>query len=179
MGHGGIDVDHARQPNVSISSSTSFDPAGPVGIRLSRVPDELFTPTIRERPVDGKRPWRPESIFYPAFFGGPLAAATLGVLNGRRLRIPLGQVLTIGVAGLAAFAGRIVVTGLLEENSSARLAGTITGLLVWLVVLAFQRRPFRAYVYGDGEPASLTAAGFAAFLGCGLLEAIIIFAVVR
>jgi hypothetical protein len=143
------------------------------------VPDELFTPTIRERPVGGKAPWRPESIFYPAFFGGPLAAATLGVLNGRRLGLPVARVLTIGAAGLAAFAARIVVTGALDENSSARLTGTITGVLVWLVVLAFQRRPFRAFVYGDGEPASLTGAGFAAFLGCGLFEAIVIYALVR
>ncbi len=143
------------------------------------MPDELFTPTIRDRPTGGKPPWRPESILYPAFFGGPLAAATLGVLNGRRLALPVGQVLTIGAAGLAAFAARIVVTGMLEENSSARLTGTITGLLVWLVVLAFQRRPFRAFAYGDGEPASLTRAGFAAFIGCGLFEAIIIYTLVR
>ena len=143
------------------------------------MPDDLFTPTIRERPVGGKAPWRPESIFYPAFFGGPLAAATLGVLNGRRLALPVGQVLTVAAAGLAGFAGRIVVTGMLEGNSSARLAGTIAGVLVWLVVLAFQRRPFRAFAYGDGEPASLTAAGFAAFLGCGLFEAIVIYTLVR
>ncbi len=143
------------------------------------MPDELFTPTIRERPVGGKAPWRPQSIFYPAFFGGPLAAATLGVLNGRRLGLPVGQLLTIGAAGLAAIAGRIAVAALLDEKSSIRLTGTIAGVLVWLVVLAFQRGPFRAFAYGDGEPAGLTGAGFAAFLGCGLLEAIVIFALVR
>jgi len=143
------------------------------------VPDELFTPTIRERPVGGKAPWRPQSILYPAFFGGPLAAATLGVLNGRRLALPIGQVLTIGAAGLAGFAARIAITAPLEENSSVRLTGTITGVLVWLVVLAFQRRPFRSYTYGDGEPAGLTGPGFAAFLGCGLFEAVVIYALVR
>lgn len=146
---------------------------------LARVPDELFTPTIRERPVGGRAPWRPQSIFYPAFFGGPLAAATLGVLNGRRLALPTGQLLTIGAAGLAVFAARVAVTGALEQNSSARLAGSIAGVLVWLAVLAFQRRPFRAFTYADGKPAGLTAAGFAAFLGCGFLEAIVIYALVR
>ena len=40
--------------------------------------DELFNPTIRARDTAGKPPWRPDSIFYPAFFGGPIAAATLG-----------------------------------------------------------------------------------------------------
>ena len=143
------------------------------------MPDELFMPTIRERPVGGKAPWRPQSIFYPAFFGGPLAAATLGVLNGRRLALPAGQLLIIAAAGLAAFAARIAVTGSLADNSSARLTGTIAGVLVWLVVLAFQRRPFRAFSYADGTPAGLIGAGFAAFLGCGLFEAIVIYALVR
>jgi hypothetical protein len=143
------------------------------------VPDELFTPTIRERPVGGKAPWRPQSIFYPAFFGGPLAAATLGVLNGRRLALPAGQLLTIGAAGLAGFAARIAVAGSFDQNSNVRLSGTIAGVLVWLVVLAFQRRPFRAFAFADGEPAGLIGAGFAAFLGCGLFEAIVIYTLVR
>jgi hypothetical protein len=144
------------------------------------VPDELFTPTIRERPAGRRAPWRPQSIFYPAFFGGPLAAATLGVLNGRRLALPTGQLLTIGAAGLAAFAARIAAAlFVFGEDSSIRLTGTVMGLVVWLVVLAFQRRPFRAFVYGDGKPAGLTKAGFLAFLGCGLFEAIVIYALVR
>jgi len=143
------------------------------------VPDELFTPTIRERPVGGKAPWRPQSIIYPAFFGGPLAGATLGVLNGRRLGIAPAQQLIIGVAGLVGFAARATVAGLFDGNSVVRLAGNLAGVLVWLVVLAFQRRPFRAFDYADGEPASLVGPGFAAFIGCGLLEALFIYALVR
>ena len=143
------------------------------------MPDELFSPTIREQSAPGKPPWRPESILYPAFFGGPLAAATLGVLNGRRLRLPGRDLILIAVAGLAGFGARLAVSGAVEGNSGVRLAGTITGVLVWLVVLAFQRKPFRLFSYRGGEPASLVGPGFAAFAGCGVLEAILIFALVR
>jgi hypothetical protein len=141
--------------------------------------DELFSPTIRDRPTPGKPPWRPESILYPAFFGGPLAAATLGVLNGRRLALPGVQLLAIAAAGLVAFVARVAVSAAIDGNSGVRFAGTVGGILVWLVVLALQRKPFRAYTYRGGDPASLVGPGFAAFLGCGLLEAILIFALVR
>lgn len=141
--------------------------------------DELFRPTIHERPPPGRPPWRPESILYPGFFGGPLAAATLGVLNGRRLGLRAGPLAAIAAAGVAAFAGRVVAAGLTEGNSGARLGGAVGGILVWLLVLAFQRRPFRAHVYGGGEPARMIGPGFAAAIGCGLLEAIVILALAR
>ena len=141
--------------------------------------DELFRPTIHERPPPGRPPWRPESILYPGFFGGPLAAATLGVLNGRKLGLRAGPLAAIAAAGVAAFAGRVVAAGLTEGNSGARLGGAVGGILVWLLVLAFQRRPFRAHVYGGGEPARMIGPGFAAAIGCGLLEAIVILALAR
>ncbi len=80
---------------------------------------------------------------------------------------------------MAAFAGRVVAAGLTEGNSGARLGGAVGGILVWLLVLAFQRRPFRAHVYGGGEPARMIGPGFAAAIGCGLLEAIVILALAR
>jgi hypothetical protein len=141
--------------------------------------DDLFRPTVRERPVSGKRPWRPESIFYPAFFGGPLAAATLGVLNGRRLRLPSGQLALIAAAGLVAFGIRVALSlWLADGNSGVRLAGSVTGALAWLAVIGLERRPFRAYSYADGEPAGLVGPGFAAAIGLGLVEALIIFLVI-
>ena len=141
--------------------------------------DELFRPTIHGRRPPGRPPWRPESIFYPAFFGGPLAAATLGVLNGRRLGLRAGPLVAIAAAGVAGLAARIVVGALVDGNSGVRFAGTVTGILVWLVVLAFQRRPFRAYTYGGADPASLVGPGFAAAIGCGLLEAVLILVLAR
>jgi hypothetical protein len=141
--------------------------------------DELFSPTIRERPAPGRPPWRPESILYPAFFGGPLGAATLGVLNGRRLALPGLQLALIAVAGLAGFGARLAVSAAVEGNSGVRLAGAVAGSLVWLVVLAFQRRPFRTYAYRGGEPASLVWPGIAAFVTFAILEAVLILVLVR
>ena len=59
-----------------------------------------MTPTIHERPDRRRTPWRPQSILYPAFFGGALAAATLGMINSYRLRLPAMNMVVIGVAGL-------------------------------------------------------------------------------
>ena len=143
------------------------------------VQDDLFRPTIREQPAPGRPPWRPESIGYPAFFGGPLAAATLGVLNGRRLALPAGPLIGIAATGLAGFAARLAVAAAVDGNSAVRLTGTVTGLLVWLVVMLTQRRAFRAYTYRGADPASLVGPGFAAAIGLGLFEAIVILVLIR
>jgi hypothetical protein len=141
--------------------------------------DDLFTPTIRERTADGTPPWRPDSILYPAFFGGPLAAATLGVINGRRLGVATGPLVGIAVAGVAAFVGRLGVTAALGGNTGLRLIGSVAGILVWLVVIAYQRRPFRAFTFADGEPASLVGPGIVAVLAGAILETVVIAGVVR
>ncbi|MFY1689989.1 hypothetical protein [Plantactinospora sp. WMMB782] len=141
--------------------------------------DELFSPTIQERPAAGKPPWRPESILVPAVFGGPLAAAALGVLNGGRLGLPGRRLAAIGAAGLVGFGARLAVSAAVDGNSAVRLAGMVTGVLVWLAALSFQRAPFRAYTYGGGEPASLIGPGFAAAIGFGVLEGILILVLVR
>jgi hypothetical protein len=141
--------------------------------------DDLFRPTIAEPAPSGRPPWRPESIAYPAFFGGPLGAALLGVLNGRRLALPGRTLLLVAVAGLAGFAGRAAVTAVAGDNSVIRLAGSVTGLLVWAAVLAAERGPFRVAQLRGTEPASLVGAGFAAAIGCGLLEVVLLLAVVR
>ncbi|GLZ00109.1 hypothetical protein [Actinoplanes sp. NBRC 103695] len=142
--------------------------------------DDLFTPTVRERPVSGKRPWRPESIFYAAFFGGPLTAGLLGVINGRRLGVPAPRVLLTALAGLAGFGAWIVSAAtLVDANNAVRLVGSITGALAWLVVIAFQRAPFRAYTYGDGEPAKLFLPGLLTALGLGFFQAATILVVAR
>ena len=90
----------------------------------------------------------------------------------------------IGLLALAAFLGagfaaRLVVGALADGSSGVRLSGTIGGLLVWLAVLAFQRRPFRLAVLRGAEPANLIVPGLAAAVGCGLLEALLILVLVR
>jgi len=143
------------------------------------VRDDLFSPTIRDRPVPGRPPWRPESILYPAFFGGPLAAATLGVLNGRRLALPSGQLLTIAALGVACFGARFAVSAAVAGNTGVRVAGSVAGALVWAAVVAWQSKPFRAQVLRGVVPASLVGPGFAAVLGCGLIEAVLIAGLTR
>ena len=141
--------------------------------------DELFSPTIRDQAPPRRRPWRPESIVYPAFFGGPTAAALLGVLNGRRLGLPTGHLLAIAGAGVAGFGARLAVGAFDVSSSAVRLAGTATGILVWLVVLALQRRPFRVATLRGVESAGLVVPGFVVALGCGLLEALLMLVLVR
>ena len=141
--------------------------------------DDLFTPTVRERPVSGKRPWRPESIFYAAFFGGPLTAGVLGVINGRRLGLPASKNLLIALAAVAGFGGWILAASLAEANNVVRLAGSITGSLAWLAVIAFQRRPFRAFEYADGVPSRLLLPGLLTAIALAFLQAAIILVVTR
>lgn len=141
--------------------------------------DDLFSPTIRDQPAPGRPPWRPESIVYPAFFGGPLAAATLGVLNGRRLALPTGHLIAIAAAGVAGFAARVAVGAFTDGNSPVRLAGTVTGVLVWLLVLSLQRGPFRLATLRGRAPARLIGPGLAAAIGGALLEALLLLVFVR
>ncbi|MBU2664993.1 hypothetical protein KOI35_15930 [Actinoplanes bogorensis] len=136
--------------------------------------DELFSPTIRDQAPPGRSPWRPESIVYPAFFGGPLAAATLGLLNGRRLGLPAGQMLIIAAAGVAGFAIRIGVVAAFDSTSNLRLVGIVTGILVWLVVLLFQRGRFRVAMLRGGKPARLILPGLLAAVGFAVIEAMVL-----
>jgi hypothetical protein len=137
--------------------------------------DDLFRPTITARPAPARPPWRPQSIVYPAFFGGPLAAGVLGVLNGRRLALPSWQLFVIGAVALAGVGGRVAISAAV----GLRFAGTVSGLVVWLVLLAFQRRPFRVVLLGGAEPASLVGPGLAAAIGGSLAEVALTLAVLR
>jgi hypothetical protein len=141
--------------------------------------DELFRPTIQDGPPAGRSPWRPESIAYPAFFGGPLCASLLGVLNGLRLGLPGRRLVVLALAGLAGFGARAAVTALADDNSMIRLAGSVTGILVWAAVLAFERGPFRVHQLRGAEPASLVGAGIAVAVWCGVFEAVLLLALFR
>lgn len=139
--------------------------------------DELFTPTIRTPTAPATPPWRPESIVYPAFFGGALAATVLGAINARRLSLGWRPVLTIVAAGLAFFAGRVVFAATVG-GSTGRLGGIVAGLLTWGVVNAVQRKPFRAYLQNDWQPANLVGPGVLAVI-CSLTVEVLVVAVAR
>lgn len=147
----------------------------PTGGRMS---DDLFQPTILAAPTPTVPPWRPQSILYPAFFGGPLAAAALGMLNARRLALGTTVLAVIAAAGLAGFAGRAAVTVAMGGGSNTRFIVALAGSAVWLVAMAFQRKPFRIFEYNDGEAASLVRPGIIAALAGGVFEAVVIYLVV-
>jgi hypothetical protein len=72
--------------------------------------DPLFVPTLSERePVTGPLPWRLESLYLLAFFGGGAAAAMVSARNARRLGLTprtSTQLLLLGT-------GFVLFTGLL------------------------------------------------------------------
>jgi hypothetical protein len=119
------------------------------------VNDDLFTPTVTARAGDLARPWRVDSLLYPAFFGGPLAGAALGLINGHRLRVGRGAMVTVGAVGLGAFAARAAILMVVGPYSGSQLVGTIAGVAVWGAIWATQRRAFRSFQLTGDDPARL------------------------
>jgi hypothetical protein len=142
--------------------------------------DDLLRPTVATgSTLPGPPPWRLESIVYPAFFGGALAATALGLVNGRRLGVRTPALVAVAVTGVLALVARVVATALIVSGSGARFLGSLAGMAVWGVIYATQKRAYRSSLQRGEEPASLVKAGFAAVLGLGLIEALIVFAIAR
>ncbi|MGS2618907.1 hypothetical protein ACVCAH_30920 [Micromonospora sp. LZ34] len=140
--------------------------------------DDLFTPTIAAAAYEPKRPpWRPQSLLFPAVFGGPTAVTVLALVNAARLGLPRRAGLAVAGAGLAAVVARTGITLAVfagEASRPVRLIGALAGALVWLVVSATQKGRFRAYQLRGGDPASLWLPGIAAVLLLGGAEALLI-----
>ncbi|NJP31963.1 hypothetical protein [Micromonospora thermarum] len=143
--------------------------------------DDLLTPTVAAEAYEVRRtPWRPQSLLYPAVFGGPTAVTVLGLVNGARLGVSRRATMAVAGAGVAALAARIAVTLWLSAAGTerpSRVIGAVAGALAWLAVAAVQKPRFRAYELRGGEPASLWGPGLAAVLVCGFAEAALILAV--
>lgn len=140
--------------------------------------DDLFTPTIAPAAYESRRPpWRPQSLLFPAVFGGPTAVTVLALVNAARLGLPGRARLAVAGAGFAALAARVAVTLVVFSGSAdrpVRLIGALAGALVWLVVSVTQKGRFRAYELRGGDPASLWLPGIAAVLLLGVAEALLI-----
>lgn len=134
--------------------------------------DDLFQPTLDTEPVLPLPPWRPDSIFYPAFFGGPLAATVLGVANAWKLALGRRMILGLAAFGLAVVTVRITVAVALPDTDT-RLLHFIAGFAVFAVVFATQRKPFRAYEYG-WVPAGIAVPGWLTGIGCWFAETVTI-----
>lgn len=138
--------------------------------------DELFSPSLRDRVEvpPGRRPWRLGSQFYVAFFGGPLAAAAIGVLNGRRLGIGDGGLLAIAAAGLVALGLALVLASSLDTGDARpRFIFVVAGVATYFVVRQLQKTADDRYRRGRPDEQvydSLWAPGLAAVLVCGIVS---------
>jgi hypothetical protein len=133
------------------------------------VTDDLFTPTVTARAGDLARPWRVDSLLYPAFFGGPLAGTVLGLINAYRLGVGRRGMAAIGAVGLVAVAARIALVGIIGPFSGSSVVGALAGVAVWGAIWVTQRRAFRAFQFTGGEPARLLWLGLvAAVIGLGV-----------
>jgi hypothetical protein len=141
------------------------------------VNDDLFTPTVTARAGDLRRPWRVDTLLYPAFFGGPLAATVLGLINGRRLGIETRAIMAVAATGVVAIVGRIAVIGAFGDYTGSRVVSALAGVLVWGMILVTQRRAFRAFQLTGGEPAGLLWPGLAAAIGGFVVEALLLIGV--
>ena len=139
--------------------------------------DDLFSPslsqTARAELPSGERPWRLNSQFYVAFFGGPLAAGTIGYLNARRLGLPNRQLFAIGAAGLAGFVLAIMLVAMVESDFvRPRVAIAGTGVVAFLVARQLQKEADRRYGFGRDEERvydSLVQTGLAVAFVAGIL----------
>ncbi|MFY1598286.1 hypothetical protein [Micromonospora sp. WMMD737] len=139
--------------------------------------DDLFTPTIAPAAYGTRRrPWRPQSLIFPAVFAGPLAATVLALVNGHRLGLPRRTNLMVLGVGLAALTARLALTlAFLDDwgDRPVRLIAALAGAGVWLAASTTQKRPFRAYELRGDEPASLWLPGLGAVLLFGVVEALL------
>lgn len=138
--------------------------------------DDLFTPSLSDRAEvpPGSRPWRLGSQFYVAFFGGPLAAAAIGVVNGRRLGIDLGRLVAIATAGLGALCLAVAVAASLDsEDASPRWILVPAGVATYFVARQLQKAADDRYRRGrpdDQVYGSLWGPGLAAVFVCGIVS---------
>jgi hypothetical protein len=140
--------------------------------------DDLYEPTLGDvaRSGTGARPWNLDSQGYVAFFGGPLAAATIGILNGRRLGLVRDALLAIAGIGAAGLVGAVLIQlALGGEGRAPRLVLAGTGVLCYVAIRRLQKRADRLYRMhpetDDVQPyESLWGPGLLVVVVCGLVS---------
>ena len=146
---------------------------------------DLFQPTVGEAPAYDPRPWRPDSNFYVAFFGGIVPATVIAFVNARRLHAP--QIAwRILAAGAVAFALFVAGAYNLDQRGAdvetarqyARLGARIGGVVLHFAFVALLKRPWRRYQAVRGDDYSpMWGPGFGAALGGGFLQAGVLLAI--
>ena len=153
-------------------------------VRPERNLDDLYTPTLSDVPaqaVDAPRPWRLASQFYVAFFGGPLAAAAVGYLNGKRLGLARDRLLAIVGIGVAALAVTVAAVAFGRGSGGAtRLVSQASGVVAFLAIRELTKSADHRYairVRGDDAYAPLWRPGIAIVLVCGIVTGLVFVAV--
>jgi hypothetical protein len=150
---------------------------------------DLFSPSLRQSArrdlPAGSRPWRLRSQFYVAFFGGPLAAAAIGFLNGRRLGLSRERLWAIAGIGIVAFVAVLALAGLVlaadtSVNRGPRLMLTVAGVVSFLAAHELQKDADRLYGLNRDEEQtydSLWGPGLGTVLLAGIFSVAVVAAV--
>jgi hypothetical protein len=141
--------------------------------------DDLLQPTLagREQVRHGTPPFRLSSQVYVAFFGGALAVGAIGAFNAALLGMRRMQIAAIAAIGLALEAALIVVSGLADLESQARIASTVAGLIAFGGIFLIQRSADRVYHYhsrADEPYQSLFVPGLIAVIAARIVEAALV-----
>jgi hypothetical protein len=160
--------------------------------RAETTSPDLFAPTLQthEAAVERPKPWRLGSQLWVAFFGGALAYTAIAYLNGQRLGLPkarLQQILAIGAVGFIAtiivdymLLNQMSSDSLSDESRGARFAGRIVAVAVYGIVYQMQKSADRVYRYAHNDSyASLWKPGLIAVFGLGIVQNLLVFAIVR
>ena len=145
---------------------------------------DLFTPSLSEwRPtVQNRPPFRLNSQFWLALFGGPVAVTAIAVLNARRLQLSEAVVRRMVVGGILVtllelgIAWAAIVGFGLDPDRGARAtllpkwSYSLINLLWTAVLVHWQTAAARQYEsFGRGEYASMWGPGFVAALVSALV----------
>jgi hypothetical protein len=144
--------------------------------------DQLFRASLAGYSAPNKRPWRLDSQFWVAFFGGPVAAGALAWVNAGRLRLSPARriaVLSIAAGALVLEAVGAAVLAVADIASATwdgdwRVLGLTVqggGAVAHPFLHRVQRTGDRIFrlVRGDADYASLWRPGLFAAVGGGLI----------
>jgi hypothetical protein len=144
----------------------------------------LLTPSLGNAtkvPADaGTRPWHLQSMFYVAFFGGPMAITWIAYQNAKRLDTDPALQQRIAIAGAVVCVVIGVLVGALLADLSrlsllkdlfpdakptqmVRILVRVCAVVLYLLFLRWLTPAYRRYIaFGGGEFDSLWKPGFAA-----------------
>jgi hypothetical protein len=143
--------------------------------------DDLLQPTVTPVVRSGYKPWRVQSQFWVAFFGGVLAVTGIAYINSGHLGVSARKRRVILALGLLALAINVALAAWMsKEQRTVRFAGRVLAVLLFLALARLQREAdSRHQLFGSGEYASLWGAGIFASIAGNVALLAILFAFFR